>query len=191
MPIRHFKTQTALHGIVWLLCKDPSARWLLLTHSHDRAVWLGKRARKLAEVAQVGPVTGQNTIEDWSNRHGGGIVVMSAEQSKLGYDVHGVFFDDPMDEHASMDFERREAVDETINHYTARCMRRGQPGPVLGAMSRWHPDDPIGQRLLRTAAHWNHIHYPAVIDEGLPNERAFAPDVLVARGTEARACGAA
>lgn len=177
LPIRHYKTITTLHGIVWLLCKEPSARYLLLTHNHDRAQQLGKRLRQLAEAAGVGPVLGMNTITDWSNRDGGGVICMSAEQSRLGADVHGVFFDDPLDEYASMDFARREAVDETISHYTARCMRKGKPGPVMGVMSRWHPDDPIGRRLLRTAALWTYIHRPAVIDDGLPSARAFAPSV--------------
>ena len=176
-PIRHWKTQTMLHGIAWLLVKDPSARYLLLTHSHERASWLGKRLRQLAEAAGVGPAHGQNTIVDWSNKDGGGAIVMSAEQSKLGHDVHGVFADDPVDEHASQDFARREAVDETIAHYTARCMRRGKPGPVLLVMSPWHPDDPIGRRTKRNAANWVYLTHPVIIDEGLPTERAFAPDV--------------
>lgn len=179
LPIRHYKTETTLHGIVWLLCKDPTARYLFLTHSFDRSRAIGKRVRKIAEAAGVGAIPGYNTIEQWRNLQGGGMVVMSAEQSRLGEDVHGVFFDDPLDEHASYEQARRDAVDETISHYTARCMRRGRPGPVLGVMSRWHPDDPIGRRLLReqAALPWVYIHKPAIMDEGLPSERAFAPDV--------------
>ncbi len=179
LPIRHYKTETTLHGIVWLLCKDPTSRYLFLTHSFDRSRAIGKRIRRIAEVAGVGPVPGYNTIEQWRNQQGGGAVIMSAEQSRLGEDVHGVFFDDPLDEHASMDQARRDSVDETISHYTARCMRYGRPGPVLGVMSRWHPDDPIGRRLLRehAALPWEYIHKPAIVDEGLPTERAFAPDV--------------
>jgi len=179
LPIRHYKTETTLHGIVWLLTQDPTMRYMFLTHSFDRSRSIGKRVRKLAEAAGVGPVLGYNTIEHWRNKYDGGMVVMSAEQSRLGEDVHGLFFDDPLDEHASMDQARRDAVDETISHYTARCMRKGKPGPVMGVMSRWHPDDPIGRRLLRTQAAlpWEYIHCPVIIDEGLPSERAFAPEV--------------
>lgn len=176
-PIRHFKTQTTMHGLVWLLVQDPTQRFLFLTHSFERARTIGKRIRQIAEAADVGPVRGYDTIDSWSNADGGGVVCMSAEQSRLGEDVHGVFFDDPLDEHASMDLRRRDAVDETISHYTARCMRRGKPGPVLGVMSRWHPDDPIGRRILRTATSWEYIHKPAIVDEGLPSEHAFAEEV--------------
>jgi predicted phage terminase large subunit-like protein len=179
LPIRHYKTETTLHGIVWLLTRDPTARYMFLTHSFDRAQSIGKRVRKLADAANVGPVLGYNTIANWRNKFDGGMVVMSAEQSRLGEDVHGLFFDDPLDEHASMDQARRDAVDEIISHYTARCMRRGKPGPVMGVMSRWHPDDPIGRRLLRVQAvlPWEYIHCPAIIDDGLPSERAFAPEI--------------
>lgn len=176
-PIRHGKTQTTLHGIVWLLKKDPSARYLLLSHSFERSQALGKRLRQLADAAGVGPARGTNTIADWATDKGGGVIIMSADQSRLGYDVHGLFFDDPIDESGAQDSRKRDEVDETISHYTARCMRSGRPGPVMGVMSRWHPDDPIGRRLLRTSVTWKYIHYPAIIDEGLPSERAFAPDV--------------
>lgn len=175
--IRHWKTQVTLHGLVWLLCKDPSARYLLLTHSFERATSLGKRVRQLARAAGVGPAHGSDTIADWSTEKGGGILIMSAEQSRLGYDVHGLFFDDPLDEEGALNPVKRESVDQTIAHYTARCQRNGKPGPVLGIASRWHPDDPIGRRLRRTTVEWRHISHPAIIDLGLPTERAFAENV--------------
>jgi predicted phage terminase large subunit-like protein len=176
-PIRHGKTQATLHGIVWLLCKDPSARYMLLSHSFERSQALGKRLRQLADAAGVGAARGTNTIADWSTAQGGGVIIMSADQSRLGYDVHGLFFDDPIDENGALDPKKREEVDETITHYTARCQRGGKPGPVMGVMSRWHPDDPIGRRLARSAVKWSYIHYPAILYEGTPEERAFAEDV--------------
>ena len=177
VPIRHFKSETTMAGIVWLLVRDPTMKILVLTHSFDRARTLGKRIRRLAEIARVGPEYGTNLIENWTNVHGGGVTVMSAEQSKLGADVHLVFFDDPLDEHSTMNYPRRCAVDETISHYTARCMRAGKPGPVLGVMSRWHPDDPVGRRLLRGAVRWEYVHHPAIIEDDQGQERAFAPEV--------------
>jgi predicted phage terminase large subunit-like protein len=177
LPIRHWKTQVTLHGIVYLLLRDPSRKIILLSHSFERAQSLGKRLRQLAEAAGVGPERGTNTIADWANSSGGGCVVMSADQSRLGYDVHVLVFDDPLDENGSQDPKVREAVDETLSHYSARCQRRGQPGPVIGVMSRWHPDDAIGRRLQRTAVKWEYIAKGAILDEGEPTERAFAPDV--------------
>lgn len=177
VPIRMYKSETTLHGIVRLLVQDPTRRIIFMTHSLEAAQARGKRLRQLATAAGVGPARGFDTITNWQNEHGGGVVVMSAEQSKLGYDCHCLVCDDPIDEHGADDARVRESVDQAIAHYTARCMRRGKPGPVLILMSRWHPDDPIGRRLSRTARAWEYIHHPAIIDEGLPTERAFAPDV--------------
>lgn len=177
VPIRHYKTETTLHGIVYLLLKDPTLHVIHLSHSFERAQALGKRVRQLAQAAGVGPERGTNTISDWRNDAGGGVVVMSADQSKLGYDCGCLIFDDPLDEHGSQDPKKREEVDQTIAHYTARCMSKGKPGPVLGVMSRWHPDDPVGRRLARKAVNWEYIHKPAIENEGTEHERAFAEDV--------------
>jgi hypothetical protein len=177
LPIRHYKSETTMHGIVWLLTKDPTLRVMLLTHSHERAVDMGKRLRQIARMTNVGPSRGTDTIDEWRNEQGGGVTIMSAEQSKLGKDVHVLVFDDPLDEHGALDPKVREAVDHTIVHYTSRCMRKGKPGSVLGVMSRWHPDDPVGRRLSRSATSWEYFHQAAVVDEGTPIERAFAPEV--------------
>lgn len=177
VPIRHYKSETTIHGIVWRKVKDPSRKTIFLTHSLEAAQVRGKRLRDLARSVGIGPTKGYDTITNWSNDQGGGVVVMSADQSKLGYDCHELVFDDPIDEHDVETLPKRNAVDESIAHYTARCMRNGKPGPVLGLMSRWHPDDPIGRRLARSEVKWIHIHHPVIIDEGLETERAFAPEV--------------
>jgi len=178
IPIRHYKSETTEHGIAWLLALDPSMRILVLTHSLDKARNMGRRIRALAERAGVGPAYGSNRIDDWTNAAGGGVATMSAAQSKLGGDVHLLLFDDPLNEYSAQVHREREAVDATISHYTARCMRRGKPGAVLGVMSRWHPDDPIGRRLQRKEEAWEHVHHPAVIEDvDTGTERAFAPSV--------------
>jgi predicted phage terminase large subunit-like protein len=176
-PIRHYKTVTTLHGIVWMLLRRPTLRVILFTHSHQRAQVLGKDLRRLARGAGIGPSKGYDTIDDWRNEAGGGVVVMSADQSKLGYDCGALFFDDPLDEMGWDDPRVREQVDHAIAHYTARCQTGGVAGPVLGVGSRGHPDDPIGRRLARQAVTWTYVKYPAILDEGQPTERAFAPAV--------------
>jgi predicted phage terminase large subunit-like protein len=178
VPIRHHKSQTTMHGVAWALVQDPGMRILVLTFSFARAIEMGARIRELCERCGVGPVYGSNKVEKWSNAAGGGVACMSAAQSRLGADVHLVIFDDPLDEHDAQSFNERSAVDDTITHYTARCMRRGRPGGVLGVMSRWHPDDPIGRRLARRERVWEYVHHPAIIEDAeTGEERAFAPEI--------------
>lgn len=176
-PIRFFKTETVLHGLLWLLEHDPTLRIVLMTYSYSRAQWLGKRLRVLAKRTDVGPARGHDTIEQWQNEHGGGVVVMSAEQSREGYDCHVLLVDDPLDEHSAKTPETREAVDNAILHYSARCQRNGKAGPIFIVMSRFDEDDPIGRRLARRAEVWLHMHMPAVVNEGTPQRRSLAEDV--------------
>ena len=176
-PIRHFKTETMLHGLLWLLEHDPTLRIVLMTHSHERAQWLGKRLRKLARRTDVGPARGTDTIAEWENAQGGGVLIMSADMSREGYDCHVLLCDDPIDEKGVVSKEKRDEVDDGIAYYSLRCMRRGVRGPVLICASRFDRDDPVGRRLARARENWENYHSPAIVDLGLPTERAFAPEV--------------
>jgi predicted phage terminase large subunit-like protein len=170
IPIRHWKTESTVHGIVWLLMQDPERRIMFLTHSFDAAKKWGKRIRQLAEAMDhiigekgtVGPTRGWNEIAEWRNESGGGVVVMSADQSKIGYDCHVLIVDDAIDEHGSKDPVKREEVDQSITFYGARCVRNGVRGPILLVASRFHPDDPTGRRLARTAVDWLYVKHSAI-----------------------------
>lgn len=177
VPIRHWKSETTYHGIAWILKRDPSHRILVMVADHDIATDRGKRIRQLCEAAGVGPERGMNVIVSWRNSDGGGVQIMSAAQSKLGQDVDTLIFDDPISETDALDRSVRDAVDVAIAHYTARAGRDGRRGNVLGIMSRWHPDDPIGRRKSRRVE-WRSIHAAAISVDEDGHERAFAPDVM-------------
>jgi len=185
VPIRHHKTQTTIHGIGWLLMRDPTLRIIYMVADHEVANDRANRIRSVCEATaqasgvDIAPERGQNVKTSWTNRFGGGVQVMSAKQSRLGQDLDILIPDDPISEHDAGDHKVRSAVDMAIAHYTARAGRTGgKRGSVLIIMSRWHPDDPIGRRLTRSAEPWTYIHAPAIIDAGLPTERAFAQWVL-------------
>ena len=185
-PIRHYKTESMLHGLLWLLEHDPTLRIVLMTHSNDRAMWLGKRLRNLARRTKVGPASardakekgfGADTIAQWENIHGGGVLIMSADMSREGFDCHCLLVDDPIDEKSVRTKEKRDEVDAGILYYQARCMRRGKPGPVIVCASRFDRDDPVGRRIPRSKEKWENYHQPAIVDLGMETERAFAPNV--------------
>lgn len=179
VPIRHWKSETTYHGIPWVMKHDPAHRFLVMVADHEIATDRGKRIRQLCESAgSIGPERGTNTIISWRNDHGGGVQIMSAKQSRLGQDVDTLVFDDPISEQDALDKSVRDAVDIAIAHYTARAGRNGRRGNVLGIMSRWHPDDPIGRRKARTAVTWHNIHGAAITLAEDGSERAFASDVM-------------
>jgi predicted phage terminase large subunit-like protein len=151
---------------------------------HERATELGKILRRICEATAhisgepIGPARGDNIILDWKNEAGGGVVCMSAEQSKLGRDVDVLLVDDALTEQTCNDPLIRDSIDNAIAHYTARAGRSSRRGSTLIVMSRWNADDPIGRRLARKAAPWTDVHDSAIIDMDLPTERAFAPEVM-------------
>jgi phage terminase large subunit-like protein len=174
-PTRHHKTWTTLHGIIRLIGRRPTWRVMLIAAEHSRAEWLGEQTRVLRERAGIEGVRGQDTKRNWSTPQGGGVIVLSVGQSGIGADSALVVADDPIDEHGFGDPSVRDSVDEMIAFYTSRSIIEGRRGSVLLLMSRGDLDDPYARRVARG---WEHTSTPAIIDEGLPTERAFAPDVL-------------
>jgi predicted phage terminase large subunit-like protein len=173
VPIRHQKTWTTIHGIAWKLVRQPSRRIIGFCADHDRAYELGMMTRRICSLCNVGPMRGESKTVDWKNRHGGGVVWMGAKQSSLGKDIDDLIVDDPIPESDWNDATARDTVDHAIELYSNRAT-----GSVLIVMSRINPMDPIGVRLLRTTTKWVYVHNRAIEDEGLPTERAFAPDVM-------------
>jgi hypothetical protein len=176
VPFQHYKSTTTLVGVVWLLLRNPKLRIILLTHSHEKAQAMGKELRALWKAAGGATRKGFDTIDDWQTDQGGGCVVMSAAQSKLGYPCDLLLVDDPLDETEYMLTDVRKRADDTIALYTARAA--SHLDSVLIVASRWHPDDPIGRRLSRHAVSWVTFFHPGILDLGTKQERAFAPDVL-------------
>jgi predicted phage terminase large subunit-like protein len=184
VPIRHQKTETSIHGIAWLLCKDPTIQVIYMVADERMANDRANRIRLVCEAAaarfgiDIGPERGQNVKTSWKNSRGGGVQVMSAKQSRQGADVDVLLFDDPISELDVFDPAIRERVDMAIAIYTARAGRPSRRGSVAGVMSRWHPDDPIGRRKDRVAEVWEKIERPAIAVNDNGDEIAFAPDVM-------------
>lgn len=174
VPFQHYKSSTTLIGIVWLFLRNPKLRIILLTHSHEKAKAMGKDLRQLWKGSGGQTEKGFDTIDDWRLPEGGGCVVMSAGQSKLGYPCDLLLVDDPLDETEYMNREVRDDADKAISLYTARSA--SHLNSVLLVASRWHIDDPYGRRKRREG--WKEFTFPGIIDYGTPEAKAFAPDVL-------------
>ncbi len=173
-PIRHYKTSTVLSAIALWLRRDPRLRIIYMTYSIGRTVEIGKEIRDLCKRMGVKVDKNYDTIALWRTEAGGGVDVMSAQQSRLGADVDVLVVDDPYESDAECErVEVRDAVDKTIEHYTMRLSRGGS---CVLVMSRFHTDDAIGRRMARTAEKWTHVHKRAVEIVG-GEEVALAPSV--------------
>lgn len=178
VPFQHYKSTTTLVGVVWLLLRKPDISIVLMTHSHEKAKAMGKDLRELFKLAGMTMKKGFDTIEDYQTESGGRVVVMSSEQSKLGYPNDILLVDDPLDETEYMLRDTRDRVDSTIALYTARGITHLDS--VLIVASRWDLDDPIGRRLKRSG--WRYFCHAGIENLGTSEEKAFAPDVLDLRG---------
>lgn len=178
VPFQHWKSTTTLCGVLWLLLRRPTISIIVMTHSHEKAKAMGKDLRELFKLAGMTMKKGFDTIEDYQTDAGGRVVVMSVDQSKLGYAHDVLLVDDPVDEKEYMLRDARGLADDKIALYTARGATHLDS--VLIVASRWDLDDPIGRRLRRTG--WRYFCHPGIVNMGTPDERAFAPDVLDLRG---------
>ncbi len=189
VPFQHWKSTVTLCGIVWLLLRRPTLKIILLTHSHEKAAAMGKELRELWKLAGGTTRKGFDTIAEWQTDQGGGCVVMSWQQSKLGYPCDVLLVDDPLDETEYMLDASRKRADEVITLYTARAATH--LNSVLIVASRWHPYDPIGLRLDRKSVKWKYIYCSGIVGYSDPppgrgllehleltGATAFAPDVL-------------
>jgi hypothetical protein len=173
-PVRHYKTTTLMCAIARWLRMDPTLRVIYMSYTITRAQEVGKDIRDLCKRMGVTIERGHDTIATWRTPEGGGVDVMSGQQSRLGADVDILLVDDPYESGEECDKpEVRDAVDATILHYTMRLSRGGS---AVLVMSRFHPDDAIGRRLERRAEQWEYIHKRAVdVVDGV--EVALAPEV--------------
>ena len=175
LPIRHYKSVTAFHGIAWALRQNPKLRIIYMTYGKLYANTRGREIRDLCARVGVEIQPGHSTIHEWRTTAGGGVVTMSATSSALGQDVDILLVDDPFEGMIEAnDPNIQERVDDTIAFYTARLNRGGS---CIIVMSRFAPGDAIGRRQERTAEPWENLHQSALCDEGLPSEHAFAPNV--------------
>lgn len=182
-------SETSFHGMAWLLARDPTIRILVMLRDHDLATERAKRIKEICEAVGIETAKNHGVTASWKTPQGGGVTCMSAQQTRLGLDVDVLVFDDPLSEHDAADPKVREQVDRAIRHYTMRAGRPGRRGSVLGIMSPWHPDDPMGRRIARQTVEWNVIRSPAIRyfsaegievaeDKGYARREAFAPSVM-------------
>jgi hypothetical protein len=169
--VRHYKTSTIMCACSWWLRRDPTLRIIYMSYSAARASEVGRDIRDVCKRTGVHVAKDHDTIAQWRTEEGGGVSVMSAQQSKLGADVDILVVDDPYESGEECDKpEVRVMVDATIAHYTSRL---NVGGSCVLVMSPWRPDDALAVRRERG---WEAVIGPAItIVDG--EEVALDPNV--------------
>jgi predicted phage terminase large subunit-like protein len=169
-PVRHTKTTTLCHAIVWWLIREPKLKIFFLSHAAAFSQRWSRYTRRLAESCGVRISSDFNTITEWTTTDGGGAYWASCDQDVIGRGADIAVIDDPIGYDDVWDAAMRDHVDDTISFVTTRL----EPGgSVILNMSRMSQDDPIGRRLFGRAREWEEVALQAIVDENGPNERAL------------------
>ncbi len=176
-PIRHWKSATVKAAVAKGLRKNPKLNVVLITHTHEFANAYGRELRDdYCRPIGVQIKRGADTILDFRTEDSGGVFIMSNKQTALGRPCDVLIFDDPFGSFEDVDNPvMRETVDRTIGLYTSRLNKGGS---VVGVMSRMHPDDPIGRRVLRQANAWTYVCQAAIQTDYAGNDYALAPHIM-------------
>lgn len=161
-PPRHGKTESVLHVPAYALRRRPEMRLAYATYADRLARSKSRKARHLA--LEAGAVLESDALNEWRTPEGGGLLAGGVGGPLTGHGVDIMVVDDPIK-------NRLEAESVT---YRSRLMdwwrdvaaTRIEPGgSAFVFMTRWHPDDLIGQ-LVREG--FEYLNLPALADDGAP-----------------------
>ena len=160
-PPQHGKTKTVIHGLVWLMTRDPRKRHGYVTYESTRAEEMSREAQWVARATGV-KTEGSRRIWRVAGQ-AGGMIAAGIGGPLTGYGIDGVLVvDDPVKNRAEA--ESTTYRERTHQWFRDVAMSRVHPGAsVLVILTRWHPDD-LGGRLIGEG--WEHINLPAIDDAG-------------------------
>lgn len=164
------KTQLAVWGVFWWLCKHPTARVIIGSYGSLLATKRGRAIRKLVEAHghRYGLVLepGVGAANDWRLTTGGGCRSAGIGAGITGEPGDFALIDDPVKGRNEAD---SPAIREkTWSWWSGDLTSRLAPGaPVLLVMTRWSDDD-VAARLLtdegttETGGRWRVVCMPAI-----------------------------
>jgi len=161
-PPQHGKSQTCLHGLVWLLQRDPTKRHAYATYAQTFSRDQSLIASRVADHHRLD--LDRSTLDRWSTPQGGGVVWTSRGGPLTGHPVDGVLLVDDLLK------DREEANSSLIRHkamgwLSSVAFTRMHPGAsVVLIATRWHLDDPTGQLLEQ--GDWEYVRLPAINPDG-------------------------
>jgi predicted phage terminase large subunit-like protein len=157
---RHGKTTLIEHGVARALRRNPKLEFCYFSFDAD---FSGKKSREMRNLAKVAGVTLSkdfDTIREWRTAEGGGLFACSVGQHVVGRGFNVIIIDDPLGSGEEADDPvRRAEVDAAIRFLTTRLHPGGS---IVINASRFHPDDPIGVRMVDEVVTWEHVEAPAI-----------------------------
>src|SRR5690625_3632948 len=161
-PPQHGKSETVLHGLVWLLLRDPKKRHAYATYAQSFTRDQVQIAERIAQTHSL--QLDRSTLDRWATPEGGGVTWTSRGGPLTGRPVDGLLLhEDPLKDRleANRSLIRRPAMDRL----KSTAFKRPHPSAsTLVIATRWHLDDPTGQLIKKGG--WEVISLPAITPAG-------------------------
>jgi predicted phage terminase large subunit-like protein len=176
VPPRHYKTETILHGIAWVLKQRPDLTTGFASYAQTFSESKALKAHRYSQRAGVVPDEKMKKRSEWRTREGGGLLATGIGGPLTGQGLDLGIIDDPTK-------NREEAESKTMRdkHWgwfeDVYETRFSPNASSIVLMTRWHDDDLMG-RIMRHRPEYQIIRIPALADCLDAAGKAFAPDVL-------------
>lgn len=164
-PPRHWKTETCMKLIAWLLQELPHQQHAYATYSMSLSKSKSRAARNYARSAGAQFSNDSNRLEEWTLSEGGGLLAVGVDSGFTGKGVSGVLLiDDPVKNRVEAEsIANQEKLDDWLNDV---AYTRLEPGAsALLFMTRWTPKD-LAQRCIDMG--WEYYNLPAMGDDDVP-----------------------
>lgn len=183
MPPRHGKSMLdSQYFPAWFLGRNPDKFIITATYGQDLASDFGRKVRDQVKDPLFTHTFPKCVMRDdtsaahrFSTTAGGEYYAVGAGGPITGRGAHLLLIDDPLKGRDEADSEKvRNGVNEW---YGAVAYTRLMPdASIIILMTRWHEEDLVGYVLSHTNEHWEVIDFPAILDEGTPQEEALWPE---------------
>lgn len=169
-PPQHGKSETVLHGLVWLLLRDSTRRHAYASYAQQFTRDQSGIAERVADQHNL--TLSRGTQDRWETPEGGAVTWTSRGGPFTGRPVDGLLLVDDLlkdREEANSQLIRSKAM----SWLSGTAFTRMHPGAsFILIATRWHLDDPTGQ--LTKQGRYEHITLPAIKPDGSalwPEER--------------------
>ncbi len=175
VPPQSGKSTTILHAMVRYLQRNPGRQLAYIGYSHTFVMLKALEAKRIAQ--SCGLKLSRATVCDWTTKEGGGITFTSVGGKLLGLRKDLIVIDDP---HSGLLEATSPRVTVAVLDWMMGTVmsRLSDPiGSVIVNAARWSQTDLIGRLIENDPKTWAYVNLRAILDEGLPTERAIWPEV--------------
>ncbi|MBD1210662.1 MAG: hypothetical protein H9535_19700 [Ignavibacteria bacterium] len=162
VPPRHFKTETVLHAIAWILRQQPHRTVGYVSYAIKQAHSKALKAQRYSLQAGLKPDKQMHNLSEWRVSEGGGILATGIGGPLTGQGLDVGIIDDPTKNRE--DAESRQKRDKQWGWFEDVFETRYAPNAsAIVVLTRWHEDDLAG-RIMKERPEFEFIRLPALAD---------------------------